>query len=62
MKKLLLLLAIGSLAGFVYMRDGSDHASGLGHDRITTISTGEAVTIADHLSDDWTVIEFGADW
>ena len=62
MKNLLILLGIISLAGIVFMRGGSDHASGLKHDRITTISNGEDVTIEDHLTDDWTVIEFGADW
>ena len=60
MKNLLILLILG-LAGFVLMRDSAP-ASRLEHDRITTISTGEAVTIEDHLNDGWTVIEFGAEW
>ena len=60
MKLLLVALGILSLVGVVYM--GGDSRESLQHERITTISNGEAVVIENHLGTGFTVIDFGADW
>ncbi len=60
MKLLILTLGILSLAGVVFM--GGEAREGLKHERIKTISNGQAVIIEDHLGTGLTVIDFGADW
>ena len=50
------------LGGIMIMHDGGASSSG-SQRKIETISTGEAVDLASHLSaGSWTVVEFTADW